>query len=114
MPKITYRPFNRLDPMLNEAPTRYSPRPLPKSERAQASSGKNNDPSAAGTATLFGFEREPNSLRFREVGRCDLKHVYWSINRAAERVMQKAIISLCLEKSLARQHLEALSPFRPV
>jgi hypothetical protein len=48
MPKITYRPFDRLDPMLNEAPTRYSPRPLPKSERAQASSDHPIVPAAHG------------------------------------------------------------------
>ena len=40
MPKITYVPSDRLDPMYSEAPTRYSPRPLPKSERAQAISDK--------------------------------------------------------------------------
>jgi hypothetical protein len=43
MPKIIYRPFDRLDPMLNEAPTRYSPRSFLKPERAQASSDKNKD-----------------------------------------------------------------------
>ena len=43
MPKITYRPFDRLDPMLNEAPTRYSPRSPLKSERAQAIPDKNRD-----------------------------------------------------------------------
>jgi hypothetical protein len=43
MPKITYVPLDRLDPMYSETPTRYSPRPLPKSETAQASSDKNNE-----------------------------------------------------------------------
>jgi hypothetical protein len=43
MPKIIYRPFDRLDPMLKEAPTRYSPRPLLKSERAQPMPDKKGD-----------------------------------------------------------------------
>jgi len=43
MPRITYRPFDRLDPMLKGAPTRHSPRLLLNSERAKVSSDKDND-----------------------------------------------------------------------
>jgi hypothetical protein len=38
MPKITYVPLDRLDPMYSEAPTRYSPR-----EKAKVTPNKNND-----------------------------------------------------------------------
>ena len=36
MPKITYVPSDRLDPMYNEAPTRYSPRIAGEAERKNA------------------------------------------------------------------------------
>jgi hypothetical protein len=33
MPKITYQPLDRLDPMFDEAPTRYSPRVMGEADQ---------------------------------------------------------------------------------
>ena len=68
MPKITYVPSDRWDPMYSEAPTRYSPRPLPKSERAQAVPDKNIDaPSHAAAVFPVESDIDPTVVRHAEV-----------------------------------------------